>query len=55
MKQKCNHCDFVGKFDWFWLVTDEEGNCYSTFELGSFNKTDTLIEIYFCPECGAED
>tara|TARA_R110002020_G_C16053862_1_gene754809 strand:+ start:625 stop:798 length:174 start_codon:yes stop_codon:yes gene_type:complete len=56
MEGKCYNCEHEGEYEWFWLVTDENGNAYSTFELSAedYNEESTLTEVYICAKCHAE-
>jgi hypothetical protein len=55
---KCYNCDYVGEFDWQWLINDSKDDSvgYVTNEMTKEESEigDTHIEIYFCPKCFAD-
>lgn len=56
MEGKCYNCGYIGQYEWFWLVTDENENAYATFELSDedHDNESTLTEVYICAKCHAE-
>lgn len=58
MNDNCYNCDFIGEFDWFWLITDSKddsiGHATHSMNYEESKLGDIHTEVYYCPNCHAE-
>ena len=58
MEGACYNCGYKGRFDWFWLIVDSKNDstAHATHCMSNEESKigDTHLEIYYCPNCKAE-
>lgn len=58
MEGKCYNCEYEGEYEWYWLITDSKddsiGHGTSSMSHEESKMGDTHTEIYYCPQCRAE-
>jgi len=58
MEGKCYNCDYEGKFEWHWLITDSKddsiGHATDSMSHEESLIGDTHTECYYCPKCEAQ-